>query len=59
MLASAYKQKDGKLTFELSSNVRHFLVYSLLLKFLDATRPNVGDELYGREDEHLPRVTKG
>jgi hypothetical protein len=59
MLASAHKRKDGKITFELSSNVRHFLVYSLLLKFLDTTRPNVGDELYRREDEHLPEVTKG
>jgi hypothetical protein len=59
MLASAYKQKDSKLTLELSSNVCHFLVYSLLLKFLDATCPNVGDELCRREDEYLPGFTTG
>jgi hypothetical protein len=50
------KQTGDQLTFELSSDVRHFLIYSFLLKFLDATRPNVCDELYIHEDEYLHPV---
>lgn len=46
MLVSAYTGKaDENMTFELSSNVCHFFIYSFLLEFLHATRPNVRYEL--------------